>query len=307
MSTAGRPGAAGTVRFVVGYGGDGRSRDALRLGVAAARAFGAELEIVLVVRADDPFRSAYPPVGDIGPVVREQARHWLREAQGMVPGDVVARTHLREAGSVAAGLLDAAAELAARLVVVGAGTGAGRLGLHPAVDALLHSSPVPVALAPRRYAGEVPLTHVYAAVGTRPGAHQVIEESVRAAERPGLELVLLSFLAGEDGSDGGAARRAVEDHLERAAAEVRRSSPVRLCVAGGSTLKKAVRAVDWAPGGVLLVGSSRLAQGHQIFLGATAARVLAHLPVPMVVVPRPAQETVPDPGVRDQTEKEAAS
>lgn len=276
------------VRYVVGYGGDKRSRDAVRLGVAMARAAGAELELVLVVRTGDPYQGVYPPVGEIGAVVREQARSWLREARQLVPGDVVARTHLREAHSVATGLTEAAAELGARLIVVGAGLGAGRVSVHPAVDALLHSAPVPVALAPRGYEGRAPLTHLYAAVGTRPGAHQVIDEAAHAVERTGLELVLLSLLPGEDGA--GQARRAVEQHLERAAAEVRRTGPVVFRIAAGPTLKKAVRAVDWAPGGVLLVGSSRLAQGRQIFLGSTAARILAHLPVPMVVVPRPVQD-----------------
>lgn len=274
-------------RYVVGYGGDKRSRDALRLGVALARATGAELEVVLVLRTDDPHRQVYPPVGDVGPIVREQARTWLAEAARLVPDGVVARCHLREHGSVAGGLLAAAEELGAALIVVGAGTGAGRPTLHPAVDALLHSSPVPVALAPRRYPGEVPLTRLYAAVGTRPGAHQVIDEAARAVGRAGAELVLISFLPGEDEADDHGARRAVEEHLERAAAGIRRDHPVTVQVAAGGSLKRVVRAVEWAPGGILVIGSSRLATGRQIFLGATASRLLKHIPVPVVVVPRP--------------------
>lgn len=290
----------GPARCVVGYNGDKRSKDALRLATALARSRGVQLEIVCVVRTDDPFQHVYPPAGDIRRVVREQARTWLEEAAALVPDDVGARTHLREADSVPAGLAAAATELGAGLIVVGAGTGAGRFRVGPVVDALLHSAPVPVALAPRRYRGDAPLTHLYAAVGTRPGAHQVIDEAARAVGRTDLELVLLTFLPGEDGD--GAQHRAVRQHLERAAAEVGRTNPVTVRLAAGPTLKKAVRAVDWAPGGILLVGSSRLAQGHQIFLGGTAARILSHLPVPMVVVPRPAQEPVLDP-----TEKEAAS
>ncbi|WP_240624995.1 hypothetical protein [Kocuria tytonicola] len=55
------------MRYVVGYGADKRSRDAVRLGVALARAFRAELEIVCVVRTDDPFSAASPPVGTSPP------------------------------------------------------------------------------------------------------------------------------------------------------------------------------------------------------------------------------------------------
>ncbi|MEX5294076.1 universal stress protein [Kocuria sp. CPCC 205268] len=284
-------------RCVVGVDGGRRGQDAVRLAAAIARAFGAELEIVLVLRTDSPYQQVYPPVGDVAPVVRQQARTWLGEAAQLVPQDVVARTHLREDDSVAAGLVRAAEELGAQLIVVGAGTGAGRFSAGPVVDALLHSSPVPVALAPRRYPGDVPLTRLSVAVGTRPGAHQVIREAVRAVEHSALDLELISFLEGEAADPGTAeqVRRRVEEHLEAAADEARRSRPVRVRVAAGRTLKKAARDVDWAPGGLLLIGSSRLAQGRQIFLGSTAARLLKHIPVPMVVVPRP-----------DRTEEDAS-
>lgn len=290
------------VRCVVGYNGDRASKDAVRLAGAMARAFGAELEIVLVLRTDSPYQQVYPPVGDIAAVVRQQARTWLGEAEQLVPADVVARTHLREDDSAAAGLARAAGEFGAQLIVVGAGTGAGRFSAGPVVDALLHSSPVPVALAPRRYPGDVPLTRLSVAVGTRPGAHQVIREAVRAVEHSDLELELISFLEGEAADPGTAeqVRRRVEEHLEAAADEARRTRPVTVRVASGRTLKKAAQDVDWAPGGLLLIGSSRLARGRQIFLGTTAARLLKHIPVPMVVVPRPDADQA-------RTEKESAS
>ncbi len=43
--------------------------------------------------------------------------------------------------------------------------------------------------------------------------------------------------------------------------------------------------LDWEDGEVLVIGSSRLAQGRSIFLGSTANRILRALPVPMLVVP----------------------
>ena len=106
-----------------------------------------------------------------------------------------------------------------------------------------------------------------------------------------LPLQLISFLEGEaaDPDATEQARRRVEEHLAAAAAEARRTGPVTVRVASGRTLKKAAQDVDWAPGGLLLIGSSRLAQGRQTFLGTTAARLLKHVPVPMVVVPRPAR------------------
>lgn len=51
-------------------------------------------------------------------------------------------------------------------------------------------------------------------------------------------------------------------------------------------MESAVRTLDWQDGDLVMVGSSRLAQPHRLFLGSTAAKMLRVLPVPMVVVPK---------------------
>ena len=56
--------------------------------------------------------------------------------------------------------------------------------------------------------------------------------------------------------------------------------------AHGDTVEDAVAHLDWLPGEIVLVGSSRLAQPRRLFLGSTAAKMLHELPVPMIVVPR---------------------
>ena len=60
----------------------------------------------------------------------------------------------------------------------------------------------------------------------------------------------------------------------------------RSSVAEGDSIEDAVAHLDWQPGEVLLVGSSRLAQPRRLFLGSTAAKMLHEVPVPMIVVPR---------------------
>ena len=74
-----------------------------------------------------------------------------------------------------------------------------------------------------------------------------------------------------------AARRALPTGIE-ASAEV----------AEGPTIEDAVRGLEWHAGEIVLVGSSRLATPHHLFLGSTAAKMLRELPVPMIVVPRTA-------------------
>ena len=46
------------------------------------------------------------------------------------------------------------------------------------------------------------------------------------------------------------------------------------------------RTPEAQPGELAVVGSSRLARKRRLFLGATAAKMLRELPVPMIVVPR---------------------
>lgn len=291
----GRPAPAAS-RYVVGYGGDKRSKDAVRLGAAMARAFHAELELVCVLRSDDPFQQVYPPVGDISPMLRRQASGWLAEAHELVPDDVVVRSHIRTSPSVALGLLDAVREFDATLLVVGAASGkyTARFSLGPVADTLLHSAPVPVALAPRGYQGGEAITRLYAGIGARSGGQRILEQSEEALARTGLDLVLVNFLPlDEVHGEPGAALTAANTMLTEAAREIGEHHPVSVHVATGKNLKKTVTDMDWEPGSVLFVGSSRLAGERRLFLGTTAARVLRHLPIPMLVLPKTADEPAP--------------
>ncbi|WP_432573246.1 universal stress protein [Kineococcus sp. SYSU DK005] len=276
-------------RYVVAHDGGERGAAALRLGAALAAPLGAELDVVLVVRTDDPFGQPYPPVGDVSGLVAEQGRRWLEQALAAVPAGVAARAHLRTAPSAPEGLLGAVRELGAAAVVVGASGGANPFGLGPVPRALLHSSPVPVVLTaagPAHPPGPGRVEHLYVAVGTRPGAAAVLEEAAEAAGRAGLPLHVVSLLevdarAGAEESALARLRELVERTRERLG-----DALVTVELGKGRTVAEAVASIDWEPGGLLLVGSSRLARGRQTFLGPTAARLLRHVPVPVAVVPR---------------------
>lgn len=300
------PGRTATKRYVVGYDGTTSSQAVLKMATAMARAFRAELEIVLVLREDPAHQATYPPVGNIAPVVQAQARTWLQEAADLVAAEtpeaeepVVARTHLWRSPSVVSGLLEAITQLDAAMIAISAGSGRGGLSVGPVADSLLHASPVPVALSPRRYRAHRTPDHIYAAVGTRPGAHQVIREALEVAGRTALPLSVVTFLIDDDAARDSEAVDSVRARVQTTVGDVAGpSSQIPLEVAAAKSLKKAVRAVDWHLGGVLLIGSSRLAQGRQLFLGTTAARLLRHLPIPMIVVP--GQDPVhPDPSHTD--------
>jgi nucleotide-binding universal stress UspA family protein len=55
-------------------------------------------------------------------------------------------------------------------------------------------------------------------------------------------------------------------------------------VAEGRSWGGAMDALDWGRGDLLVVGSSSTHRLSQVFLGSSAAKVVRHSPVPVIVV-----------------------
>lgn len=283
-----------TAALVVGYTATPAGADAVALAGRLAAATGASVEIVMVLPAEG--RNALtPPDASYDEYVRAQAREWLRDAAASLPEGLDHRAHVRTAESFGEGLLAAAREFRASHIVVGAADGGlrGRHRLGSVANELLHSSDIPVVLAP---AGSVdvtaPLDRVTAAIGTRPGADVLLEEAaaLAAAARVPLRLVSLVTVDLPAGVQTSAIRVVGASHadtvLEAARAELPADVPVDVVVAEGDSIEDAVTRLAWQPGEVVFVGSSRLARPRFLFLGSTAAKMLHELPVPMIVVSR---------------------
>ncbi|MCD4849819.1 universal stress protein [Arthrobacter sp. AK01] len=289
------------MRYVVGYTANARGHDAVHLAVALARNHDVSLDLVLVVPEDSPFNAVYPPEAGYNDILNEQAQRWLDEGLALVPDDVTARAHIRRGDSEAQALIDAAVEMDAAVLVIGA-TNSGlfkRFTIGSVAGSLLHSSPVPVALAPQGYHRTEPITRLSCGFGTRPGADELLDVAVESARDRGLPLRLVSLLALDGGNSPGLADAAWVHAADRLAAVGSSGSAdatgsadaadvpePEIVVAQGRTIEEAVDRLDWEDGEILLIGSSRLAQQRATFLGTTANRILRALPVPMIVVPR---------------------
>ena len=204
---------------------------------------------------------------------------------------------MRYADSFAEGLVAAAEEFGASHIVVGAANGGlrGRHRLGSVATELLHSSHVPVVLAPegsRRIEPATGVTRITAAIGTRPGADALLDEATSLAADTGAELRLLSLVTVDlpASVDTGVIRIAGAAHADQVLAQARAGLPgngdTEVIVGRGDSIEDAVSHLSWEPGEVAIVGSSRLAQPRRLFLGSTAAKMLHELPVPMIVVPR---------------------
>ena len=282
------------MRYVVGYSANARGHDAVNLAVSLALGRGASLDLVLVVPEVQQSGHAVAPKAGFENLLNEQAQEWLDQALALVPSSVPAQAHIRSHDSDAHALIEAAEELGADMLIIGA-TSTGifkRFTIGSVASALLHASTVPVALAPHGYHRQEALTRISCGLGTRAGAEKLLDFALGMAVNRQVPLRVVSLLALDGGDAAGAAEAAREYAAKHLAAalpgggqEVREEAKSEVVVAQGRSIEEAVDRLGWEDGEVLLIGSSRLAKGRSIFLGSTANRILRALPVPMIVVP----------------------
>ena len=274
-------------RYLVAYEATDSGDDALQLGIALAELTRAELRLCLVL----PDSSAVPakvPANkrEFEDLLRDQGETWLSAARDRVPAEVAAAVELVWAESTSEGLIDTARREDVDRIVVGAARDGllRRFTIGSVANALLHASPVPVALAPRGYRAPERITRVTCAVGTRPGWEAVIGSTAAMAEGLDVDVrfVTLVELGGRSDESG---ETHLETVLQRFSDRDTGPRPVTAEVARGDSLEDAVEALDWRPDEIAVVGSSRLAGPSRVFLGMTANRMLRALPVPMIVVP----------------------
>jgi len=289
-------------RVVVGYLDTPAGHDALALGTALAHTLGVGLDLVMVLH-DRGRASLVPAAPSYERHLDDLAEGWLQEAAAGLPTEVASTTHVVRAETFAEGLVRAATELRADAVVIGAGKeGAlGRLHLGSVGGVLVHSAPVPLAVAPGGFAerGVRRFGRVTAAVGTRAGARAVVDTAVATASSAGAALRLVSLVPLDAVGDG---HRRDRDDRERALHDEARQHAERMRdialegvpddldvtveIAPGPRVGDAIDALAWRDDELALVGSSRLAQPHRLFLGSVAAKFVRGVPVPLVVVPR---------------------
>ena len=270
----------------------------MALAARLARTLGAELELCLVL-PPDPAGVARLSVGGYDDLLQERAEKWLSEARAAVPDDVTARTNVSFDEYFADGLIKQVARLEADAIVVGGSGGglAGPFSLGSVVNELLHSSPVPVAVAPRgtRHSDVDRVREVTCAIGERQGADLLLRTAVRFSKAAGTPLRLASLVAldptfGSLRGDADAVRERALAHaqhtLEAAKEALPEAIPVTSTIVDGPTVEDAVSKLAWRDGDVIMVGSSRLSAPKRLFLGSTAAKMLRVLDVPMMVVPR---------------------
>ncbi|MFC5929800.1 universal stress protein [Cryobacterium melibiosiphilum] len=183
--------------YVVAYEATERGNEAIELGVALARLTAAELRLCLILPRSSAVPAKVPSsIADFDALLEEQGRLWLAGAAARVPADVTATTHLLWADSTSEGLIEAAKQFQSDRIVVGAARGGilNRFSIGSVANALLHASPVPVALAPHGYHAPEKLTRITCAIGTRPGWEALLDSLVALSNGLDVDLRFVTLI-----------------------------------------------------------------------------------------------------------------
>ena len=284
------------MHLTVGYLATPTGDDGVALASALANTFGATVDVVLVVREELP--DGHPGRAEYQQLLIRKGEEWIAQAtSALSAAGVSANSNVLVGESYSESLIAFAEEKESDLIVIG-GARDGIFGGHvigSVAGALLHCSPIPVALAPRGYAEDPPaaITSVTAAVPTRAGDDNPLPFTLTLASAAGLPIRMVSLVSAADHADADSRRElrqmqiaAAEENLAVAARALPDAPDIDSLVADGSTLEAALKKLNWNESDVLVVGSSRVAAPKRVFLGTTAARILAGTDAPVIVIPR---------------------
>lgn len=292
--------------IVVGVSPTHHTADGVQLALILARSGDTDLVVVAVIPAPWQGKSAQLDAA-YRHELRARATESLQQAGQAIPDDVAFTTQIRESTSISEGLASAVTEAESAMLVLGSSTMGllGRVALGSVTERLLHSSPVAVAVAPRGFSAATGqrVTRVNIAYAVGPDESSLIAMAAEVGGQIGAGVRLVSFavrsaapvttgigLHAEDQVIDQWAKdiRAKTDELTRQVSDFAGPTATEDAVIGrGETWSRALEAIDWAPGEVLVVGSSQTVGAAGVFLGGTASKITRHCPVPVVVLPRP--------------------
>ncbi|NBE95387.1 universal stress protein [Nonomuraea sp. KC401] len=280
---------------LAGYTSGSRARDGLALAVLLKNQADGRLTVATVLppvwsppgpaRAEETAWRAY---------LAEQASATLAQARELAGEDAeyIKHTH-RGSGR---GLVELARRRGVDVVVIGSapGGGRGRISLGSTADQLLHSSSVPVLLAPRGYGERPPAAFARLTVAYRrgPGGDAAVKDAARAAAKLGVALRLVTLVV----SSGRRARvekemlarmrdQAATD-LRTAARGHRRRLSVEAEVLEGRSVAQALGATSWLAGEMIICASSATGPLRRVFLGDTSIKIVKASTCPVMVLTR---------------------
>lgn len=291
--------------FIVGYSPDFHDTQPLDLAAQIARADRDDLRVVVVI----PQGWGTPAARGTDTEFEDYAQAWGHEAAAEASAhlaathpDITAEVVTLPARSAAHTLVDEATTHNARLIVVGSGEEGptGRVSMSSTNNRILHSSHVPVAIAPRLYrAGQnATIRRVTCAFRDDESSHNTAISAAEVCQRIGASLRLVTFgvrgprmLPAEvSGAEAMVTEAFVEQSMvaqREVLADIEKAglTNVDSMAVMARTWEAAFDQISWHRDDILVVGSSSTGHFARVFLGSSATKIVGHSPVPVLVVP----------------------
>jgi nucleotide-binding universal stress UspA family protein len=280
---------------LTGFIPEPRGRDALALALLLARQAKARLTVATVqppawttpgpARADLSAWRAY---------LKEQSESTLAQARALAGDEADYVVHANKGSG--RGLVDLARRRQADVVVIGSapGGGRGRVSVGSTADQLLHSSTVPVMLAPRGYA-DAPcqaFERITVAYRRGPCADAAVRDAAQAALSLNVPLRLITLVVRSERRAKieedmlGRLRDQVTSDLTAAADEQRRHIEASVEVLEGRNVAQAMGESSWLPGELLICASSNAGPLRRVFLGDTSIKIVRAATCPVMILTR---------------------
>lgn len=292
------------MKILVGVCPDDSGADALALGAVLSRLTGAPL--ILTHIHPPPFE--FPSLGSVDAewlaFVEERANAAVEEARASLESDwgiTNVETYIHAAQSRGRGLIKAAEDLDARIIVIGPAPGGqkGQVSLGSIADRLLHGSSAAVALAPEGYRETAPEALGRITVGFRDSEESqlALQTALRLAEPQGLAVALLTLvlrttriMGSRSGRD---AERSIMEMMVARAVEQQQAFLTEVGQTGidgvvvqGDTTDRALSRYDWRDDDLLCLASSSEGPLHRVVMGDITHKILRNSDVPAIVLPR---------------------
>lgn len=278
---------------------------ALELAAMLARSTGEDVVVAVVVAA------AWPPStervdADYRTYLSQRGEQSIAQAKEWMPADIDASYVLHQASSIPTGLVEVAQQHNASVLVLGSSEsgGLGHVALGSVADRIVHSSPVPVALAPRGFQAEPNgrVRRVTVAFNGTAKDRAVVRSAGDYSARTSSSLRVASFsvrpkklfattLAGS-GEDlvvdewSRQTSKVINEELDHLRGLPDMPSRLESVIGEGHGWREAIGQARWSMGDVLVVGSSSHGPLASVFLGSRASKILRYAPVPVIALPR---------------------
>jgi nucleotide-binding universal stress UspA family protein len=290
------------MKYLVAYSADHGGSEALALGMMLSQRNKAKMVVCLILPNSWGYPSMARVDAEYAAFLDKHAQKAMDKAKAIVGNRLSAQFITRSYTSAQEGLLATADDLGADMIVLGASRGAtaGKFLEGSVTRNLLHSSKLPVALAPRGLnpAAKTVLSRITCAYGATRKSKATVDYCIGFSRKYQAPLRLATFVVRDKQMYPTGAGYQIENLVanqwrsQAVAAqkallpELASNVPVKTAIGDGANWKEALQSVGWKPGEILVIGSGRIGPLAQVFLGSNGNRIIRNSPVPTIVVPR---------------------